>query len=840
MTDYTLEDTIFSMFTTRAFTTGIPTVLAGSPVVSAYENDSATQITAGITLGVSHDSVVGMNLVTVAATAGNGYESGKDYNLVVTTGTVGTVSVIGEVVGTFSIGREASFGIVNDGVFGNSALNDSIGNISGSGTGTGAVNASGATITTGTETNTFTATQEVGGLLHIVEDDGGNTTFEYTVTLAANQSVANVTWRGYVQSNNDTVEVQFFNYNTSSFVTEETLLGNNGTTLSDATFVAVSDYTGIGANLGEVRLRFLSTTSTAIATDRLRFVFSSNFQSVGYADGAIWVDTIKGAAGTTTFINGTADNTVLTYADALTLSTALTIDRFRIINGSSITLTSDSTSFSFIGDSWFLALGGQDISSISVSGANISGIGINGGSRPVFDDCVISDVTLPPIIMTGCGFAGTITAGTAGDFNMLNCASAVAGTSTPVFDFGALLGDTNLNLRAYAGGIELLNMGQVGTDKASIDGDIKVVLNASCVGGTLVIRGNVEIVDNTGGAVTIEKIASTSRSAGYSNASLWHNGTVGNTSTDIFIDGTADNPVSTIAAMDTLSAALNLKKYSFVPGDNITLAQNELGKDFSGNNYIVNLNGQVPPTIVRGAEITGVTLNTTTFFCRESRLGTTSTPLTILGGFVGELCGIVDIVISGSNSDVEFLDCHGNTQGSMSGGSLDLKSGVTTNEVAFQRWGGPITFKNMSSGDSIFMHGRGIITLDASCAGGTLRVSGTFSIVDNAGGVVTIIDETQYNQTIIKAEVDQALIDYDAATGTAISGIPDLTLAAGDIDGHTLEEALKLNSAALAGKLAGAATSTNTIRAVDDSKVRITATVDADGNRTAVTTDVTG
>jgi len=106
--DYTVEDTIYLMFTTRAFATGIPTTLAGTPVVSAYENESLTQITAGITLGVDHDSVTGLNLITVVATAANGYDAGKDYNLVITTGTVSSVSVVGEVVGTFSLSRSAA------------------------------------------------------------------------------------------------------------------------------------------------------------------------------------------------------------------------------------------------------------------------------------------------------------------------------------------------------------------------------------------------------------------------------------------------------------------------------------------------------------------------------------------------------------------------------------------------------------------------------------------------------------------------------------------------------------------------------------------------------------
>lgn len=108
MRDITLADTFYHLFTTRAFATGIPTVLSGTPVVSAYENDSLTQITAGITLGADHDSVAGLNLLTVVATGANGYEAGKDYSLVITTGTVGGVSVVGEVVGQFSIGRSAA------------------------------------------------------------------------------------------------------------------------------------------------------------------------------------------------------------------------------------------------------------------------------------------------------------------------------------------------------------------------------------------------------------------------------------------------------------------------------------------------------------------------------------------------------------------------------------------------------------------------------------------------------------------------------------------------------------------------------------------------------------
>jgi hypothetical protein len=65
-------------------------------------------------------------------------------------------------------------------------------------------------------------------------------------------------------------------------------------------------------------------------------------------------------------------------------------------------------------------------------------------------------------------------------------------------------------------------------------------------------------------------------------------------------------------------------------------------------------------------------------------------------------------------------------------------------------------------------------------------------------------------------------------------------LAAGDIDGFKLEEAMKICLSALGAKVSGAGTTTITFRAADDSKNRITATVDTDGNRSSVTLDATG
>ena len=108
MRDITLGITFYHQFTTRAFASGIPTQLAGSPVISALEENNATPITAGVSVSVDRATVTGLNEVTVVATGGNGFEAGKSYSLFISTGTVGGVSVVGEVVGQFTIAQSAA------------------------------------------------------------------------------------------------------------------------------------------------------------------------------------------------------------------------------------------------------------------------------------------------------------------------------------------------------------------------------------------------------------------------------------------------------------------------------------------------------------------------------------------------------------------------------------------------------------------------------------------------------------------------------------------------------------------------------------------------------------
>jgi hypothetical protein len=140
--------------------------------------------------------------------------------------------------------------------------------------------------------------------------------------------------------------------------------------------------------------------------------------------------------------------------------------------------------------------------------------------------------------------------------------------------------------------------------------------------------------------------------------------------------------------------------------------------------------------------------------------------------------------------------------------------------------------------DGVFVTGAWSAVVSLICTGCDPNHS-EFALVSEApyDGVKanSITDAAIKSTTFTAGAIDAAALASDAGNEIAAAL---LDLANGIETGITPRSALKLMLSALAGKLSGAATTTVTIRNVGDSKSRIVATVDADGNRSAVTTDV--
>ena len=115
---YAVETVIYWIFATTE--NGVPVTFSGSPVVSVYK-DSTTQSTAGVTLTVDYDGVVGQNQIKIDTSADTAfYETGAQFSAVISAGTVAGSSVVGRPVGSFSLVAESvlSTGSVTGGVGG--------------------------------------------------------------------------------------------------------------------------------------------------------------------------------------------------------------------------------------------------------------------------------------------------------------------------------------------------------------------------------------------------------------------------------------------------------------------------------------------------------------------------------------------------------------------------------------------------------------------------------------------------------------------------------------------------------------------------------------------------
>lgn len=121
--DFDTSAVVYGKFTTFRPSTGAAYTLAGTPALSVYKDNSTTQSTTGVTLTADFDSVTGLNHFAIDTSAdGTFYSAGSFFDIVITTGTVDSVSVVGAVVGSFTIRKTAAYNVVGSGTYGNAAL----------------------------------------------------------------------------------------------------------------------------------------------------------------------------------------------------------------------------------------------------------------------------------------------------------------------------------------------------------------------------------------------------------------------------------------------------------------------------------------------------------------------------------------------------------------------------------------------------------------------------------------------------------------------------------------------------------------------------------------------
>jgi hypothetical protein len=256
----------------------------------------------------------------------------------------------------------------------------------------------------GSQTGTYANTRALDGTVHQIDDTTNEIDIVYGASIGGGRTAAEVIFDGYLNSGNDTLKVLAYNFTDTSWEQVGTIPGENGSVNISEVFSLLAEHTGTGADLGKVYIRFQNTgqSNPTLYIDRLWIAAVSSSLSVGYQDGAVWIDTTLSNTNTENFVDGVADNPVSTIAAALTIATSVGLHRLRLAPGSSITLSADMSDYDIEGENYTLAFNGQTITGAKIVGATVSGTFV--GSTAILEDCIINAITGPGITMRRCFF----------------------------------------------------------------------------------------------------------------------------------------------------------------------------------------------------------------------------------------------------------------------------------------------------------------------------------------------------------------------------------------------------------------------------------------------------
>lgn len=627
------------------------------------------------------------------------------------------------------------------------------------------------TLTTGTQSaNTLAETEALDGTRHEHTDDAGAMDLYYEFNVGAGIP-SSILVTGYINGNNDAIGVYGYDWVSTAYVQIGTMEGKAQSTNDVNPFNMFVDMVGSGVNSGVVRVRFYEAsglTSATLAIDQIFVEFNQSIE--GYQNAAIWFDSNASNTNTVKGIDGTATNPVSTMTAVNTLLASTNLSRVEVISGSAITLSASQNDQVFSGENWILALGGQDIGGSSFIGAHVSGIASGIGTEQTFRNCHLDACThLKETHALECGISGTQTAGEAGDYFFDRGHSAIAGTATWVFDFGTAIGDTNLNLRNYSGGVQLENMGGTGTDTASIEGRGQII-EGTCTGGIVAVRGlfttsgitNLTLVDGaryesdtlvklffnellTSANYNIKHSAGKifrelKEISGYEGGFIYFDSENGSGGDEAFENGTLENPVDNMTDLNTLIATLGFSTIRVAAGSIITLAASQEKQVFIGEIWALNLGGQsISGSTFHGAQINGICTGAIKPKFEHCHLGDVTIPPCHM-----DICGFEGEITLGSVGAYHMADnCHSGVAGTGTP-SIDFGSAVGDSQVNMRGYSGGIELKNMGQvgTDDISIDGDGQVVIHESSIGGTIAIRGHQTITgaeafEAAGGIIS-------------------------------------------------------------------------------------------------------
>jgi hypothetical protein len=261
-------------------------------------------------------------------------------------------------------------------------------------------------------------------------------------------------------------------------------------------------------NLNQVQIR--SANSAGLT-------FSDEINNQSY-QGRVWINTIGLGLPGVQFPRGTPTSPVDNWDDALSIATTRNFDSYNLdgtltFTGSTVPIGTGGTTtivpINIANTQWYGA--SPTVSEIYAetvplyaAGTTFDRMNINGtlSGKTTLNACSIMIDGFQGIA-NNCGLNGNIgiASGNNLDVTFRDCFSLVAGTQTPNIDFSQV-SNSGASFRGYNGGLQINNFGQ--DNNLSLDISTgNITLDSSCTGGTIVVRGLANLVDNSTSGCTV-------------------------------------------------------------------------------------------------------------------------------------------------------------------------------------------------------------------------------------------------------------------------------------------------------------------------------------------------
>lgn len=251
---------------------------------------------------------------------------------------------------------------------------------------------------------------------------------------------------------------------------------------------------------GNTNLRDAEVKNTvSVGTNNTTGFIDPTFLEAGLFGGGVAIDTVNGVAGTGKTADGGIIGTRQTpsdnIADALTIASNRGLKKIYVMNNLTVATEDLSAGIEFIGDSPFLVFTGNSAADLTNCALyNLAVFGEMDGLNKL-QMCNINTITDVSGLIEKCGLTTSLTLN--GPTAIMECYSLVAAT-IPTIEPGA----NNMVIRDFHGDLQI--NGMTGGDAAIGVFGGKLVIDSTCTGGTIRVRGEpFEVDDNSTGTTVV-------------------------------------------------------------------------------------------------------------------------------------------------------------------------------------------------------------------------------------------------------------------------------------------------------------------------------------------------